>query len=70
MFTKPLALLIASLAVTLAIVACGADPTPTAPPANTPVPTSTPVPPTETPGARCPGRLHPGYRRELHRRSG
>ena len=49
MFTKPLALLIASLAVTLAIVACGADPTPTAPPANTPVPTSTPVPPTETP---------------------
>ena len=49
MFAKPLALLVASFAIALAVVACGADPTPTAPPANTPIPTSTPVPPTETP---------------------
>ena len=49
MFAKPLALLVASFAIALAVVACGADPTPTPPPANTPIPTSTPVPPTETP---------------------
>ena len=49
MFVKPLALLVACLAIALAVVACGASSTPTAPPANTPVPTSTPVPPTETP---------------------
>ena len=49
MFAKPLALLVASFAIALAVVACGADPTPTAPPTNTPIPTSTPVPPTVTP---------------------
>ena len=49
MIAKPLALVVALLAVALAVVACGADPTPTAPPVNTPVPTSTPVAPTETP---------------------
>ena len=49
MLAKPLALLAASFAVALAVVACGADPTPTAPPTNTPIPASTPVPPTETP---------------------
>ena len=43
MFAKPLLLLVASFAIALAVVACGADPTPTA------LPTSTPVPPTETP---------------------
>ena len=43
MFAKPLLLLVATLAIALAVVACGADPTPTAPP------TSTAVPPTETP---------------------
>ena len=43
MFAKPLLVLVASLAIALAVVACGADPTPTA------LPTSTPVPPTETP---------------------
>ena len=49
MFAKPLAMLVASFAIAVAVVACGADPTPTAPPANTPVPASTPVTPTETP---------------------
>lgn len=49
MFAKPLALLVASFAIALAVVACGADPTPTAPPASTPILASTPVPPTETP---------------------
>lgn len=54
MLAKPLALLIASFAIALAVVACGADPTPTAPPANTPIPASTPVPPTETPAPAAP----------------
>lgn len=49
MFAKPLALLVATFAIALAVVACGADPTPTAAPTNTPIPASTPVPPTETP---------------------
>ena len=39
MFAKPLALVVAIFAIVLAVVACGADPTPT----------SAPVPPTETP---------------------
>ena len=43
MFAKPLLLLVASFTIALAVVACGADPTPTA------LPTSTLVPPTETP---------------------
>lgn len=49
MLAKPLALLVATFAIALAFVACGADPTPTSAPANTPIPASTPVPPTETP---------------------
>jgi iron complex transport system substrate-binding protein len=49
MLAKPLALLVATFAIALAVVACGADPTPTSAPANTPIPASTPVPPTETP---------------------
>ena len=39
MFSKPLVLLVACLALALAIVACGSDSTPT----------NTPIPPTETP---------------------
>ena len=56
MFAKPLVILVATFAVVLAVVACGASSTPTttpaetpAPPVNTPTPASTPVPPTETP---------------------
>ena len=45
MFAKPLAALVATFAIALAVVACGENPTPT----NTPIPVSTPVLPTETP---------------------
>ena len=59
MFAKPLLLLVASLAIALAVVACGAEPTPTASPANTPIPASTPVPPTETPAPAAPAAYAP-----------
>ncbi len=49
MFARPLAILVATFAIALAVVACGENPTPTAAPANTPIPVSTPVLQTDTP---------------------
>ena len=55
MFRIPLALLVASLLVALAVIACGADPTPTAAPtAPPPQATNTSVPPTDTPEPEAP----------------